>query len=571
MNLDDLRAELDARANDLDPRSTGRMAGIRAKIAQRRRRKAGATVAASVLAVGAIVGVPVVSHLSTAPEPANGGPFPEQVDGDTRIASVIGDEGDSTVTLEFTPDDTDFLLDIDCDDVDPGVARARVNGRWTSAICGSAASGVSSGEVGGVISPAKVRRLWERMGVRAGEPVTITVRAADLALKPTQSTKGTIGVAAYAMTGERRNVLGVSLPEEKTVDGETYALADDGYTVGPTRPKGTQRQYAPESDGAMLVTYGSPDRGALTRITIDGAQETTGGVSSELLPSGGARTLSVRNLSDDKWARLVVAAYTPVEDDEDTKPPTLSIPDTTDARDPLIASDVGEPGETVFRSTFTPKDANVAVGTACTLGGQDSDDVRVKMTMNGRHTLSGECQSFDGELDRGDSPESNRAAWGEFGIVAGEPVEVVIRARAKDGSDVSLDDIQLGFGVYERSAPRTSVNGFVLDDCRRWRGRWYKLVDYKSVDVDGDTREAAIRVPETGVNALVGHGYSGGNGGAIRAVIDGQPFMYARPNGSSDAAVGVDPIGRGTQDVAIRSGRNVHGGKLVIAYYLPEE
>ncbi|UPK76569.1 hypothetical protein MU582_08030 [Nocardioidaceae bacterium SCSIO 66511] len=1106
MNLDDLRAELDARANDVDPRSTVRMAGIRAKVAQRRRRKAGATVAASVLAVGAIIGVPVVSHLSTAPEPAKGGHFPEKIDGDSKIAEELGDKGDATVTLEFTPDDTDFLLDIDCDALAPANRSTRalrkaptvevtVNDGILTPPCGKQYNvGVGMGHVGDLATPDRVRNYWEGIGVTSGEKVTVTVRAANglMGQGGPADISGRIGIAAYEMTGDREIQDGIAFPTSKTYDGDTYEL--DGHDVARAGG-GTATVSIPSGADAPLVTYGSPSYpGGVRRATVDGERGVLtgkGGVFSETLPDSRAHTVEVRDNGVEMSPKVVVAYYTKVADDEDaevmfpstldgdtkiaeelgdegdttveltftpedtdflldfdcddlnkmrgtdgfrggngpsvrvtvgddvtiatpscgqfagggvshgvvghvwtpdrvrrfweeagvrpgesvtmrmdviggpmarplkqqidgrigiaayemtgdrletegvallrnrtidgttyelaghdvatgsatgvgvdvpqldepalvtygatkdrlgpsgklqvdgrrgvltgrdgihtdalpdsnahtvrlnnqsgladdsdlvvayytrvddgdeesadamfpttldgdkrigtvqlegkswtelTIEPTdlrfqwalecnttasvtvqikgyamdwgtrcrphtlgerpsryqvgnsyspaflaerlardldeggpvtirarvskvrsaptngaeptvglaaydmsgarttigdaaiptvkdidgrryvladyateptdstersfsldlpaaespgvlvqgtpsvaagenyeidgpaelglkpdsgggfrsyrlksqpestitmtmkphdtfdgspgvlayyrpvddvdsgtqqLAIPDTTDARDPLVASHISEPGETVFRSTFTPQDTDLAIGAACTLRStMPPDDVRVELEVNGnRRIISGGCEPYDGEVTFGDRSEANRSAWSDFGVRAGEPVEVVMRAQLATGARGSLKDVRLGYGAYERSAPRTEVDGFRLDDCQRWNGQWYRLADYKTVAVDDQSRSATLTVPENGTGGLVGFGDRGVRRGLIRHSVDDDVVGFVEPSGGS---FGVEHVNGEGHELSARANPKVEGGHLVVAYYEPE-
>lgn len=833
MNLDDLRAELGAHANNLDTHATGRMAGIRAKIAQRRRRKAGATVAASVLAVGAIIGVPVVNQLSAGPEPAKGGHFPEKIDGDIKIAEAMGDKGDTTVTLEFTPEDTDFLLKIDCDDLAPKNnstkalkaapnVQVSVNDAGVNPACGVFHEiGVTMGLTGDVATRTQVREFWERGGVTAGEEVTLTLRVnRGLSERPREEPiDGQIGVAVYDMTGARSTSNGAAFPKTKTLGDETYELG--GYDADPDGSMSATIEV-PRGAEPALVTYGTRSRlGGVRKVTVDGRQGILtgkGGIFTEPLPDARAHTVRIKDneagsddvviayytrvddsedesetfpvtidgdrlidsvaldrsgwtdmaiaphnleflwalkcnaqvvieveipgymgwtqrcrpdslgegrsmrdqvgnsfspdylatrrsrselsLDDDVTIRArvkevekkpstgdeveaglaaydmsgprkligdvglpltkdvdgqqfvladyetepttneersfsldipsagsgllvhgtpalgrvqyrldapgdlglhratgsgfrmdllkahtastitmtmkphakydgspgVLAYYRPLDDDSDTA--GLSFPATNDARDPLVASDVGEPGESVLRATFTPDDANLALTGACTAS-SGRDDIAVSLSVNGHgRIISGGCGSLDGEIHFNDRAGANRQTWRKYGVDPGEPVDVVVRARPVKGTRASLDDVQLGFAAYERSAPRTKVNGFSIDECHRRNGEWYKLDEYETVDVTDATREASLRVRETGDHVLVGYGYSGGRGGLVRAAVDGRTIMYGK---SGTNGFGYERISGDAHEIGIKAGRKVSGGKLVIAYYVPEE
>lgn len=181
MNLDDLRTELNARAGEVDPAPQGRMAGIRAKAAARRRRRAGATVAAAVVAVGAIVGVPVLTEPSAGPDSAeSAGPFPAEVNGDTRVSYQVGDKGETRVSLTFTPDDTDFQLSVSCrwSGAAARSAHLSVNGAPLSVRCPSDGDAVGGPiAVGADANVDVVREYWRRRDVEPGTPVRITLVA----------------------------------------------------------------------------------------------------------------------------------------------------------------------------------------------------------------------------------------------------------------------------------------------------------------------------------------------------------------------------------------------------------
>lgn len=226
MNLDDLRAELDARANDVDTQARGRMAGIRAKAVARRRRRAGATMAAAVVAVAAIVGVPVVNDVSSGPGPAErpdgsdrAAVFPDTLDGDTRVASELGDQGDKKVTLTYTSDDTDLLVDFACRDlarhnrehgtsytlhvrVTPDPRSVLVGGFYSGDYCGSAPGTGGPYQVGSAASPDEVRERWRKLGFgfRPGDRVRIELTVWNRTKPVREPFDGRIGVALYDMT-----------------------------------------------------------------------------------------------------------------------------------------------------------------------------------------------------------------------------------------------------------------------------------------------------------------------------------------------------------------------------------
>lgn len=323
MNLDDLRAELNARANDADTHPRGRMDGIRAKAAQRRRRKTVAVVAGVVLIVGTVIGVPALSRLLSEPAPVDSpdGPFPEQVNGDTLIAQAMGDKGDRSVTLTFTPDDTDFLLDFDCEGETEtlmrAVTRTTVNGKRINPGCGLALGGPAEPvpAVGSGVTRDDAAGYWEARGIGPGERVTVTLTF----LNGRDLPRGRrLGIAAYEMTGRRVEESGIALSEERTVGGRTYRLADGGYDVTSAGEVRASVDIPALGDPALVV-YGST-RFADIRVTgprIEGKpREFTchDDLCSDVLDSTKTQTLDVEKLSSKSDARAFAAYYTLVDD-----------------------------------------------------------------------------------------------------------------------------------------------------------------------------------------------------------------------------------------------------------------
>lgn len=330
MSLDDLREQLRTDAESVTPPdAVRRVHAVRELNRTRRRRKVAAVVVATVAGVATLVAVPMLRDLAGGPEPVDkpSAPFPEKVDGDTRIASAMGEDGDNSVTLTFTPDDTDFLLDIECDDLAPadGSTRAlksaptlRVTVNETSVMpaCGKRHDiGSGLGLVGDVATRDQVRSYWEGGGVRAGEQVTVTIHATRGLTEQSRPVPidGRVGVAAYDMTGERVGTGGAALPEEKTVDGRTYDLG--GYDVTATGPT-TASVDVPTGAEPALVTYGTRSwLGGVRRVTVDGERGVfrgKGGVFTEPLPDARAHTVEISDRGAGAMPTdVVVAYYTP--------------------------------------------------------------------------------------------------------------------------------------------------------------------------------------------------------------------------------------------------------------------
>ena len=278
----DLRAMFRERADDADEPVPERISQIRTKVSQQRRRRVTGAVAAvaALIVVITLSGFAILSDTTSAPMPAerpgDTERFTATLNGDTKLDSMIGDAGDRSVRLTFTPDDTDFLVDFDC-------AGAAASDRWRAAIVNG--SGIDPGcarrdpsedaktlgtaSVGGAGTVDGVRRYWRRHDVVAGEPVTIEfrIKGAGGARYPFD---GRLGIGVYDMTGKRVEEQGVALPQERTVEGESYELAD--WTLDPVGDDNPPSEITvPSLESPALVMYGRKDAViARVEVSVDG-------------------------------------------------------------------------------------------------------------------------------------------------------------------------------------------------------------------------------------------------------------------------------------------------------------
>ncbi|MCZ7440194.1 hypothetical protein O7598_27585 [Micromonospora sp. WMMC241] len=228
-----LRRLLTAQSAEV-PSGEDRLVVLHRRITRQRRVRAAGVAAAVVLASSATsVGLvarqpadstpsPPASTSSASPAPTvTPGPaptpagelLPEYLRGHRRVlAREVVLPGQSTVTLTFTPDATDFRLGINCDD---RLRAGAVPGRSDHLI--QVAVGrkvVGTGDCGSSMLPGPALvdagmnghyAQWSELGIRAGKPVTIVVRigkpvATDNAdARPGAATHlaGALGVGVY--------------------------------------------------------------------------------------------------------------------------------------------------------------------------------------------------------------------------------------------------------------------------------------------------------------------------------------------------------------------------------------
>ena len=244
MNLSDLTAELEAKADEVTP-SLGvtRLAAVRGRARARRRRQAGA---AALLAVGcalAIVVVPTLLDLTSSgstgpskhghqqsgdPQPA---PFTFDRDlaGDPLIASAVGKAGQNVLVLRFTPKDNNLSMSSFCylhSGTLPLMDDVTVNGRpFVSTSCEYAKSGSPSSVSAGDGSARSNRAAWAEMGVVPGRESVIQLRMqtqkGQLPARPSVQ----LGLGLYEESGQRVVENGVTIKRDAENDGHDYRLA----------------------------------------------------------------------------------------------------------------------------------------------------------------------------------------------------------------------------------------------------------------------------------------------------------------------------------------------------------
>lgn len=317
MNIDELKQSLTAIAAEARPEATTpvqRIDAVDHKVRGHRRNTAVGTVAAAAVAIAAVALAPVVLDTAGDTPPADneaGGALPTVSDhgvsfyqspgGATLIAHAVAAPGAHSASVTFTPTTTDLSWTDFC--YDAGVRSPDGAEYWffinDHRVTGSSCQGVLGAPLGGEAtfdsSPAVNARQFERYGVVAGRPSTLTVRLTkhvERAVSPQP------GIAVYAR-GPQLEQGGVWFERELVYRGHTYRLvgsdvADlDGQQVVRAQvdlPVAEHPLYVVR--GAANVSHGLqlfPDS-----VGVDGmGQGVTGSGGGELV-SGDRHTALVR-------------------------------------------------------------------------------------------------------------------------------------------------------------------------------------------------------------------------------------------------------------------------------------
>lgn len=347
MNITELRDELGTRAAGIeaDPVMAAVVAG-RIRSARRRRTTAalGAAGAVAVLAVtGAVTAgwsdPPVVPADSDGPSRSigtDGMPYralPDSpgdlvrdglryrasVAGDTRVAGVIGEKGQRSIRLTWTPATNRVRLSADCwlPGADPqtisaielrmtrdGIERLRTNCNAQSPTPGDLP--VSS------VTPGEPGKGWTDL--RVGTPTSVTVELVDRRTrKPVNPTGARVVGAVYAL-GAQRSIVDpatrktvVALPEVLEHQGHLYRLS--GKVATAPAASGKALTVATPQNVPFLVTWGSGGTGVatdgsplgtdhLTGLATQTTHNSSGGWSTDPQPPRGPGTVTVRHEGD---------------------------------------------------------------------------------------------------------------------------------------------------------------------------------------------------------------------------------------------------------------------------------
>jgi hypothetical protein len=237
MNLSDLTEVLRDHAQPSDTVVNARLAGVRAKVAASRRRRAVGAAACVVLALVGVV-YAVIPRSGWSSEPAlHVRSFPEYQLGTRLAGQAWADVPSSSVALRFVPTTLDFKVFVKCDvgkNVDMDV-KVEVNGKaFRSGGCGGA-TGVGN---------------WGAWGVEIGKAVLITMTVRDEVVDYSQMSPVTMAMPSSGTFG-----LGV---------GE--AVPVDEYPF-PPRPETLEAMPPFYTEPAVVVSADPVDPNARREVT----------------------------------------------------------------------------------------------------------------------------------------------------------------------------------------------------------------------------------------------------------------------------------------------------------------
>ncbi|MEP6665806.1 MAG: hypothetical protein ABJA81_05105 [Nocardioidaceae bacterium] len=283
MNIDDLKQSLAVMADDVhDLETTDRLAGIDHKVKTKRRTVVtGAAFVAAVMITAIVVTPNVTGNGDTNPpatdqtasNPDKTGVtktslgtvndhetlFYTEPAGATLIGHVVANAGDRTVSLVVTPS----TLDLAWTDVcwDPGgnnkgraSSNTSVNGHPLGASsCSGAPDGplVAQGNFGD--SPAVNEASWRSLGVKVGQPTTITMR---LDTRHGSGDQPQLGFAVYER-GEQRQEQGLWFEGQVVRNGHTYQAMSWTISDLSGLPRTTINLDLPESVYPLYVVAGA--------------------------------------------------------------------------------------------------------------------------------------------------------------------------------------------------------------------------------------------------------------------------------------------------------------------------
>lgn len=241
------------------------------------------------------------------------------------------------------------------------------------------------------------------------------------------------------------------------------------------------------------------------------------------------------------------------------------------AGDQLVASTIGDPGQSHVRLRFVPTTTDLQWDSLCTAPFRPT--VFSRVSING-HPLGGPSCAVG---DRPGGPSAyfggggearNRQGWESLGVRAGEVS--VVEVRLADGRSLPAD-ARLGVAVWDRSGPRLTSDGVTIQKLREDEEGTYRLVAYRTEPLTATTRELSLTVPEDVDDPVVLSGVHGFYSKVRQSVTTTTVSGSGRRDGVEGGGVGggvIEDIAGET--VTLREQRDsVRGGTLIIAIYAP--
>ncbi|MCS7479425.1 hypothetical protein ACFFQW_25215 [Umezawaea endophytica] len=230
MNLSDLTEVLRDHAPRADAQVTARLAGVRARVAASRRRRAVGAAACVVLALVGVV-YAVVPRAERSSEPATPErSFPEYQAGTRLAAQAWAELPSSSVVLRFVPKSLDFKVFVRCD-IGQGVdlpMKLVIDGDEVLAGGCGTASGSSD---------------WGTRGAEVGKPVVVTLTVGDEAVDHSRPS------SPVTMPRPSSGAFGIAVGEAVPVDRYPF----------PPRPETLAEMPPPLTDPTFVVSADPAD------------------------------------------------------------------------------------------------------------------------------------------------------------------------------------------------------------------------------------------------------------------------------------------------------------------------
>ncbi len=271
MNLQDLRSELNARADEAANREPDLLPGVRLKIRRTKQRRT-ATALASVAAVAAVAVavVPGVINTST-PDPAedipqdyikDGQTVPGLINGDKLLKAWIGDRNQNKFSFAWTPTTNKIAIYASCDSAGyavPKEVRVRI-GDWYAGSAGCR-DGSTESETGRLGSFRPDSALW--LDSPVGKSTTVTAEVVDTGSGKTSTVEqvqlGIYSAADAPATGSGGAVRTPTIgPDDFQSGGVVYRKQIGGDTLlgaAAGEPGAKEVHFSFTSTGAPLVLH----------------------------------------------------------------------------------------------------------------------------------------------------------------------------------------------------------------------------------------------------------------------------------------------------------------------------
>ncbi|MFK4082521.1 hypothetical protein ACI2LF_00315 [Kribbella sp. NPDC020789] len=315
MNLQDLRSELNARADEAAAREPDLLPGVRQKIRRtKQRRTASALVSVAAVAALAVAIVPGVVSTST-PDPAESTPadyvkdgqtIPGMINGDKLLKAWIGDPDQSAFSFGWTPSTNKIAVYAFCDSVGyalPTEVRVTIGGRYLgSSGCGDGTTESGTVPLGTFLADSP---LW--LTAPVGKATTVSAQVVESGSGKAQPTSRPVRIGIYSTTDASRIGIGTpppAGPDDFQQDGITYRKKIGGDTLlgaGVARPGSNEVRFkfAPNGSLLSLRPFCTANGGTVTgdvpywvEITLNGKLATKISCHAESTDAGASGTAS---------------------------------------------------------------------------------------------------------------------------------------------------------------------------------------------------------------------------------------------------------------------------------------